>query len=342
MTYSKIILAGDIGGTNANFCIADISKNTPKLYYQSQESTRSVTEITTLANRFLEQASDEGYTPTRAVLAIAGPVEVRKGYQRVKMTNTNIIIDSHKFIKSTGVKKLLLMNDFDAISFATNVLRKKDYIILNKGKPASQATKAVLGAGTGLGKNILYFNINLNAYVPIPSEGGNSDLPLLDKNELEMAKYIKRIRKLKRNLYYEDILSGLGLESLYKYLRSNKYKRYPKQLSAQDISLTRTTNKCSNRTFELFVKYFSRCARNFALDTLSRGGLYIAGGIAAKNPDAFGEFRKEFVKNEVYGHILRSMPVFLITNPNVGLIGAAYGGKLSKWVERDRVLCPSI
>ena len=33
--------------------------------------------------------------------------------------------------------------------------------------------------------------------------------------------------------------------------------------------------------------YYSRCAKNFVIDTMSRGGLYIAGGIASKNRDIF-------------------------------------------------------
>jgi glucokinase len=328
MAKSKIILAGDIGGTNANFCIAEITKRTPKLLFQSQENTQTVKDISILVNRFLAQAVDKGHSPDRASLAVAGPIEDRKGYQRVKMTNTDITIDSRKLIKSTCLKNILLMNDFTAVSYATNIMKGDDYIILNKGRSASRATKAVVGAGTGLGKNILYFNENLNAYLPIPSEGGNSDLPILNERELEMANYIKRIRKLKRHLYYEDILSGSGLVSLYRYLNSTKYHKSPKKLSAEEISRTKKSNICSKKTFELFVQYLARCSRNFALDTLSRGGLYIAGGIAAKNPEIFGIFQNEFIDNEVYDYILRDIPVYLITNYDAGLIGAAYGATL--------------
>ena len=86
---------------------------------------------------------------------------------------------------------------------------------------------------------------------------------------------------------------------MYRYLNSKKYPNAPKRLSAVEISNTKTLNKCSQETFELFVYYFARAARNFALDTLARGGLYIAGGIAARNELA-GAVNYALV--EQYGH----------------------------------------
>ncbi len=325
MTRSKIILVGDIGGTHANFCIAGLKNRIPTILYQTRESTTSVNDLLILINTFLNQARDQGYDPTTASFAVAGPVANRRDYQKVEMTNTDLKLDTRDIELKTGLENILMMNDFVAVSYAVNLLEPRDYYVLSKGKPEPYATKAVIGAGTGLGKSILYFNDKLNAYLPIPSEGGNTDLPLLDESELKMAKYIKRIRKLKRQLYYEDILSGNGLESLYRYLNSTKYGREPKRLSAEEISKTRTTNKCSNKTFELFVKYYARCARNFALDTLSKGGLYLAGGITAKNPLVFDKFFLEFNDHGVYGHILRDIPVYLIMNYDVSLLGAAYG-----------------
>ena len=81
------------------------------------------------------------------------------------------------------------------------------------------------------------------------------------------------------------------------------------------------------------MKFYARAARNFALDTLARGGLYIAGGIAAKNRDSFSDFMTEFVKNEVYKELLSNIPIYLITNYDISLIGSAYAIKARKLVD---------
>lgn len=322
--YDKIVLAGDIGATNINFGIAGLKKSVPKILLQSRESTKSVNDFGGLVNKFLGYAKDQHYNPTEACLAVAGPVENKKGYQIVKMTNAELVIDTRVFKKETGLNKILITNDFDAISYAINVLKRNDFEILNRGKPAPNATRVVLGTGTGLGKNILYYNDKVNAYLPIPSEGGHADLPLLTKEDLKMAEFIKRIQGIETQLCYEDVLSGRGLENIYKYLSTTKYPKLPIDLSAAEISATKSDNPCSRETFAWFIRFYARCARNFALDTLARGGVYLAGGIAAKNPEVFSDFFEEFVKNEIYEHILRDMPVYLITNYDISLIGAAY------------------
>jgi glucokinase len=45
------------------------------------------------------------------------------------------------------------------------------------------------------------------------------------------------------------------------------------------------------RTFEIFVDAYGAEAGNMALSVLARGGVYLAGGIAAKNPRWFNDGR---------------------------------------------------
>jgi glucokinase len=322
--YDKIVLSGDIGGTNANFCIAGIKKGIPHILLQGRESTGSVDDLSRLVNNFIAEAQAHNFNPETACLAVAGPIETRKDYQKVQMTNTDLLIDTRKLKRNTGLKDIMLMNDFDAVSYAINVLDRQDFIVLNKGRAIPKAVKAVLGAGTGLGKNILHYHEQVEAYVPLPSEGGHADLPLLTTTELKMAEFIKKINGIKRQLCYEDVLSGRGLENIYKYLSTSKYPELPIDLTAAEISTTQNDNSCSQETFEWFIRFYARCARNFALDTLARGGLYIAGGIAAKNHGSFTDFVEEFIRNEVYENILQNIPIYLITNYNISLTGAAY------------------
>ncbi|WP_455392902.1 glucokinase [[Eubacterium] cellulosolvens] len=328
----KVVLTGDIGGTNTNFCVAGFSNSRPSILFKQKESTTTALKFHVFVNEFLTHAQKKQFEPVVACFAVAGPVETKEGYQRVKMTNTELIIDANDVIENTALESVLIINDFEAISYAINVLCNDDYITLNKGKPVTKGVCAVLGAGTGLGKNILHFNEKVNAYMPIPSEGGHADLPVQSDEELKLVNFIKNLRKIQTQVCYEDVLSGNGLENIYKYLRATRYPQAPANLIAGEISKTKGTNPCSSETFEWFMKFYARCARNFALDVLARGGVYIAGGIAAKNTDSFIGFFDEFVKNEVYHELLKDIPVHLLTNYDIGLIGSAYALKVQKFI----------
>src|SRR5260370_38945158 len=82
------------------------------------------------------------------------------------------------------------------------------------------------------------------------------------------------------------------------------------------------------KTFEMFVDIYGAEAGNLALRVLARGGVYLAGGVAAKNIDQFtdGRFMNAFLRKGRFQHILAAIPVNLITNPKVGLLGAAEMG----------------
>jgi glucokinase len=80
----------------------------------------------------------------------------------------------------------------------------------------------------------------------------------------------------------------------------------------------------------LFTRFYGRCAKNIALDTLAGGGLYIAGGIAAKNKEIFvsKEFLDEFDRAYRRSEFLRKVPLYVILNYDISLLGACYAAVL--------------
>lgn len=77
--------------------------------------------------------------------------------------------------------------------------------------------------------------------------------------------------------------------------------------------------------FLYYAQFYARCAKNFTLDVLALNGIYIAGGIAAKNISIFQHpvFMEEFVKCGRHSQLLKNVPVYVIANYNVNLYGAA-------------------
>jgi len=85
-------------------------------------------------------------------------------------------------------------------------------------------------------------------------------------------------------------------------------------------------DEACRETYRLFTKFYARCAKNFALDILAEGGLYIYGGIAVKNKEIFTskDFVNEFEKSHRRVEIIKKIPINLIINYDLGLYGACY------------------
>jgi glucokinase len=76
---------------------------------------------------------------------------------------------------------------------------------------------------------------------------------------------------------------------------------------------------------QLFAEAYGAEAGNLALKLLPYGGLYVAGGIAAKNLALIeaGGFMRAMTDKGRMRPLMEQVPVHVILNPQVGLIGAA-------------------
>jgi len=64
---------------------------------------------------------------------------------------------------------------------------------------------------------------------------------------------------------------------------------------------------------------------------LARGGVYISGGVAAKLPILVTHpaFEQQFFNSRAMAPVLKKIPVYLNTNEDSGLWGAAFFGQLT-------------
>ena len=85
------------------------------------------------------------------------------------------------------------------------------------------------------------------------------------------------------------------------------------------------SDRLSEQTMQLFVEAYGAEAGNLALKLLPYGGLYIAGGIAPKILPLMqnGSFLLNFTQKGRMRSLLEEIPVHIILNQQVGLIGAA-------------------
>ncbi|MBR9693202.1 hypothetical protein GOV07_04735 [Candidatus Woesearchaeota archaeon] len=241
------------------------------------------------------------------------------------MTNANLVVDEATIKRKTTLSTVKVVNDFEAVGLAVKSLPIKSKKVLRKGTPDNKGVRVIVGPGTGLGVSILVDG------KPIRSEGCQADFPIKSSDEYALLAYTREEEKWIDGtpVTYEDFLSGRGLERLYRFLRYTEFKArrdLQYRYSAKEISETRTTNPCSKLAFLWFERFLGRRCKNLALDAYTTGGIWLAGGIIAKNPDMVGKaFLMELGDHPLaqYRAILDKLPVTLVIDENAGLIGAA-------------------
>lgn len=338
-TYRYFILAGDIGGTNTNLGLFGIKKKLPELlisFRLKSGKLEGLHEVINEVSRFIEK--EFSIKVTKACFAVAGVLSPNGDFAEV--TNAEWDVDRGFLLKKTQLKDILLLNDFEAIGYGISMLNKKDIFVIKKAKKIAKAPVVVIGAGTGLGKTTLVYGEHEKSYIPIHSEAGHSDFPAQSEKELELLNFIKKYKRIKGNVPYEQVLSGQGLENIYLFLkRSKKFSstNCTKQIDksknkAELLSKYRKTDVTCKAVFEIFQSAYAKFAKNSALDVIALGGVYIAGGIAPKNRDIFDKnFARIFEDNYMLADVLKKIPIYLILNNNAGLLGAGLvGGKLFK------------
>ncbi len=309
------ILAADIGGTNSRFAQFEVAGGDLKFV----DSTWLQTAGAKTFGELLTQLKQSTFTlkPEDAdvcVFAVAGPVE-RGVFCRPPLIPWTVDLANAQ--GDFGLKDFGLINDFMAQAFAcrSEIGRKAQKILA--GTVDETGAVATIGAGTGLGKAILLSD-GSGGYVGGPSEGGHTNFCPETDREFEMFNFLKG-RLGGDYLTWNDVVSGRGLAFVHEFLTKTKLE--PKDVAANFDKFT--------ETLEWAATFYGRVCRNFALETLCFGGMFIAGGVAAKNPILVqhANFEKAFRNSKVHRAVLEKIPVFLIDNQDSGLWGSGFYGQ---------------
>jgi glucokinase len=333
-----ILLAGDIGGTKTNLRVVEAQqKPLVRTIYQEQYRSRDYPDLVPMVKEFLTKAGIS--TPQKACFAIAGPVVGNTA----KLTNLVWFLDTQRLQEELGIPDVILINDFAAVGFGILGLEKQDLVTLQAGKPNPEAPIGIIGAGTGLGEGFLIKHGE--EYQVFPSEGGHADFAPRSELEFQLLKYLLDKHDIQR-VSVERVVSGLGIVAIYQFLRDRQMHRESPEIAAivrtweqeagrQEKSVDpgavigsaalQKTDHLSEQTMQIFVEAYGAEAGNLALKLLPYGGLYLAGGIAPKILPLIQQegFLLTFTQKGRMRPLLEDIPIHVILNPQVGLIGAA-------------------
>ena len=309
------ILAADIGGTNRRFAFFKVATD-GKLGLEESIWLKT-REAGSFANLLGQLEASDFTLPLKkaesAVFAVAGPVE--KGVYS-KPPHIPWDIDLSDAAKQYGLEHCVLINDFVAQAFACRspVIESAQQIIPGKIDPASPLV--VIGAGTGLGQAALIPKPS-GGFIAMASEGGHASFPFESQAELEYRKFLLN-ETGEAYVRSDTVVSGKGLSRVHHFLTGHK-------LQPAEVADELNENQ---RSLRWMARFYGRVCRNFALQILAFGGVYIAGGVAAKIPSivTHQEFTSEFRRSKTMAHVLVKIPVMLNSNQESGLWGAAVQG----------------
>ncbi len=330
-----LLLAGDIGGTKSLLRLvempttADPSGAFPiNTLYEGIYASQQYPDLVPIVAQFMAQASrklGQIPEPKGACFALAGPVI---GHKSV-LTNLSWTLTTDRLEKELNIPHVKLINDFVAVGYGVLGMNQDDLHTLQPGEAQTSAPIAVIGAGTGLGQGFLIRH--LDEYFVYPSEGGHADFAPRTAIEFELLQDLQQRENIER-VSVERVVSGMGIGSIYQFLRDRAIAAgkniSPADKDPADISkaaLEKSDPLCE-QTLQIFVEAYGAEAGNLALKLLPYGGLYLAGGIAAKILPLIKDgdrFIKSFNHKGRVSPLLGRVPVHIVLNPQVGLIGAA-------------------
>ncbi len=219
---------------------------------------------------------------------------------------------------------------FVAVGYGIELLGPSDLATLQEGTPTPHGPIALIGAGTGLGQGFLLWEGD--HYRVLPSEGGHGDFAPRDKVQVGLLRFLQQ--QFER-VSWERLLSGAGLINTYRYLHSAavapEQATVRAEMEKEDPATVISrhalagTDCLSVRSLDLFCEIFGAQAGNLALTVVATGGVYLAGGIAPRIVERLkdGRFLTAFRDKGRMSELLSRIPVHVIMNPNVGLLGAA-------------------
>ena len=318
-----MILAGDIGGTNARLAYFQPQNGHLQLVSEKVFRSREHREFGEIVARFVDES---GARPEAACFGIAGPV--RNG--RVETSNLPWVIEQSLLAKQIQLPATLLINDLEANAWGIGALGPGDLVALNHVTAPAVGNQAVIAPGTGLGEAGLYWD-GTRHHV-FACEGGHTDFAPQDDLQIELLRFL---RTRFGHISYERILSGPGLVNVYEFLRQTEGGKESGTtavaIDAGDAAaaISRAafngTDALAEKALELWVAVYGAEASNLALKLMATGGLFLGGGVTPKIlPKLTGPlFMDAFLAKGRLRPLIESIPVQVVMNDKAGLLGAA-------------------
>jgi len=317
------VLAGDVGGTKTALAIIEIASGRLSVRRFRRYPSARFGSLEEILSTFLAGA---GTPPGAAGFGVAGPV--RDG--RARVTKLPWIVDERNLAREAGIARVRVVNDFVAAAFGISYVARGRLRVLQEGEPERNGPIGLIGAGTGLGQAGVARCAG--DWEPLASEGGHADFG--PRNAIE-DRLVKFLRKKFGRVTRDRLLSGEGLTHLYDFLHYGDFAPESSRVARAFAGADRAAvisrfglagrDRLCREALRLFVSIYGSEAGNLALQYRATGGVFIAGGIAAKILPALEAplFLDSFRSKPPMEELLSRIPVRVVLEARLPLFGAA-------------------
>lgn len=301
-------LGADIGGTKTLLGLALAGE----VLVHRRYANADFSDFSALLAAFLTETQTDPLLIAGGCLALAGPIA--DGGRQAALTNLPWSIDVDDLSRRFGLPPLRLANDFAAAALGAVTASAAYRVTLQAGDALDVAPRLVIGAGTGLGMAIVLPRDG--QWRIIPGEGGHVAFAPADDRQQALWAFL---RTRHERVTWERVVSGSGLVAIHEFSAGVA-------LSAEEIATRALASADGHerRSLDLFLAAYGAFAGDMALTCLPRGGVFLAGGIAAKLVPALqhGEFLAAFNAKAEHAALVARMPIYVATDPLLGLHGA--------------------
>jgi glucokinase len=319
------LLVADIGGTNARFAYKDDVSN--------ELSNFSYLKCTDFENIFdaIKYYQEENNLHIKNMsIAVASTTK----HDAIKFTNNHWNFKQSEVFESFKLDKLIFINDFVAQSLCFSTFYKDLTIdpslnnktalnnnldIVRPGIPIIKAPLLVTGPGTGLGVCTL---LNLDgSSISIEGEGGHSSFAPNSDIEVELLQFL---RKKYDHVSNERIVSGSGIEEIFKFILSRQGKQSSKMKAPEIGEKALLGELDALNSVKLMFSILGTIVSSVILINGAQGGVILSGGITPKLHKIFKEsnFEKNLLNKGRRYNYIKDVPIWLTKDNNNGLKGA--------------------
>jgi glucokinase len=317
-----MLLAGDVGGTKALLGLFLDGPGRPQPVDARAFATADFAGLEVMLEAFLGGQSSPAAPLRAASFGVAGPIVDQVAH----LTNVPWLVDAAAISARFAVPNVTLLNDLQAMAYAVAVLRPDELAVVQEGRRVPTGNAALIAAGTGLGEALLH-NVG-GRVIPSPTEGGHGDFAPRTPEEIALLEdLLSRFGRAD----YERVLSGPGLSNIHRFTHPHgcvacgvEAGQLPAPALVSASALERRCPDCV-RALEIFASVYGAEAGNLALRSVATAGVFIGGGIAPKILPALveGRFLEAFRAKDPMAAFMSRVPVSVILNDRVGLLGAA-------------------
>ena len=314
------IIAADIGGTKTRLVFARLQHDV-EILYEARYQSGDFDSLDAMLVYFIAAAGQQSTGIDVLSLALPGAVED----DSVRLTNLPWVVSKTELAQCFGTEQIYFMNDFQAAALGVDQVDRDNLVVLNPGMHRNDATRAVIGAGTGLG--LAWLQGTGSAATAWSTEGGHIDFAPVNTRQIELLEFM-----LQRHTHgsFERLVSGGGLVTLYEFCSRQPAEGID---GAWVHAEANAGNPLAREAMSLFVQIYGSYAGNIALLFKPEGGIYITGGIAGKiiNWMQSEDFITAYLAKGRMEALARTIPVYVVSDERTGVTGA-----LSHAVQRQQ------